>query len=267
MLDTPRFEIVEITAENVDTVGMYCSQSKRKAPGYQSKLNWIKPRFEEGLKYYVLMVDEQKKDGKLSYRGMIEFMPGETSWRGIDAPGYYVIHCLWVIGKHKRHGYGTKLIQKAIEAASKDQKHGVAVLTIKKGGWSPKKVIFENLGFSLVEEYDENWSLYAYKLAPEAPDPKIFPIQPINPAEYPPGFTVLSSCQCPYMAGTLDHLHEFAKELDVPIQVIPMESIKDVREHLLHPYATFHVLFNGVYLTHLPGGMRDIKKIFNQKIK
>ena len=74
-MTNPVFQIVEVNKENVDEVGLYCSQSKAKERGYRQKLAWVKERFNEGLEYRVLLVDEGSKE--LSYRGMIEYMPGE----------------------------------------------------------------------------------------------------------------------------------------------------------------------------------------------
>ena len=75
--------IQKVTAENLDEVGLFCSRSKRKDAGYQAKLSWIRDRFEEGLEYYVLRVDEGRKE--MAYRGMVEYMPGKLCWRGVDA--------------------------------------------------------------------------------------------------------------------------------------------------------------------------------------
>ena len=45
----PPYNIVEVTAENLDEVGLYCSRSKYKGEGYQKKLEWIRERFKEEL--------------------------------------------------------------------------------------------------------------------------------------------------------------------------------------------------------------------------
>ena len=73
------YNILEVTAENLDEIGLYCSRSKHKEKGYQKKLEWIRERFKEGLEYHVLLVDEGRKD--MAYRGMIEYMPAEKCWR------------------------------------------------------------------------------------------------------------------------------------------------------------------------------------------
>ena len=72
-------------------------------PGYQNKVKWMKERFKEGLKYKVLYVKEGNKE---TSRGMIEYIPGEYNWRGIQANGWMVIHCIWVVGKAKGKGKG-----------------------------------------------------------------------------------------------------------------------------------------------------------------
>jgi len=83
------FKIVEVTSDNLDEIGLYCSRSKHKEQGYQKKLEWARERFKEGLEYHVLLVDEGRKD--MAYRGMIEYIPAENCWRGINAPGYMAI--------------------------------------------------------------------------------------------------------------------------------------------------------------------------------
>ncbi len=71
----PVYKLLQVTEDNIED--MYCSRSKRKDQGYQNKIKWIRARFKEGLKYWSLLVDEGKKDGSYSYRGMIEAIPGE----------------------------------------------------------------------------------------------------------------------------------------------------------------------------------------------
>lgn len=111
-------------------------KTKKKLKGYQNKLKWIKKRFKEGLKYKLLVVQEGNKE---TSRGMIEYIPGEYNWRGIGADGGMVIHCVWVVGKNKKKGSGSKLIECAIKDANKLGMYGVVGMTADKGGWLPKK--------------------------------------------------------------------------------------------------------------------------------
>ncbi|NNE35059.1 MAG: hypothetical protein HKN13_07485, partial [Rhodothermales bacterium] len=92
-------DLITVTPENVDEVGFFCKMSARGKPGYEQKLEWLKQRYSEGLEMRLLGSGN---------RGFVEFIPGAFAWRGIQkASEYMVIHCLWVVGKSKGHGYGT----------------------------------------------------------------------------------------------------------------------------------------------------------------
>lgn len=253
----PSYCIQEVSAENIDQVGLYCSRSKHKEPGYQNKLKWIKERFQEGLEYHVLRVDEGRKD--LAYRGMIEFIPAEMCWRGINAPGYMAIHCLWVVGRHKGKGYGSMLLERCIESAKSKGMKGVVGMTVKKGGWLPKKNIYLKHGFTQTDELD-GFQLFTLKFNESSPDSKFHPLNLKRLSKFSEGFTVLNSNQCPYMAGLIKSLEALASELGEPVNIVEMDSFQDAQLNGLHPYGTFHIIQNGDYVTHLPGGMRDLKK-------
>jgi hypothetical protein len=99
------YGIVDVNVTNIDARGLFCLQSKKNTDGYNKKIGWAKERFKEGLHVKLLMVNEGSRRG-LRTRGFIEYIPGKNAWRGIDADGYMVIHCIWVVGQHKGHGYG-----------------------------------------------------------------------------------------------------------------------------------------------------------------
>jgi L-amino acid N-acyltransferase YncA len=252
------YQIVAVNADNIDDVGLYCSRSKSKEMGYQKKLDWIKQRFSEGLEYRVLKVDEGRKD--MAYRGMIEFMPGSKCWRGIDAINYMVIHCIWVIGRHKNKGYGTKLLRECINSAKEKKMDGIAVMTITKGGWSLKKDLFIKNGFEKVDELPPNYELHALKLSDSAQNPRFYPVSSDRAKNYPDGFTVLTSYQCPYMVQTIENVRNLAQQMGEDFQVQTISNCNEAQQNGMSPYATFNVILNGKHVTHLPGGMRDIKR-------
>ena len=262
-MSLPKFQIVKVNAGNIDDIGLYCSRSKHKEEGYRRKTAWIKDRFKEGIEYRVLLVDEGRKD--LAYRGMIEFMPGEKCWRGIDAPNYMVIHCIWVIGRHKKKGYGTKLLHECINSAKEKKMNGVAVMTITSGGWSPKKTLFIKNGFKKYDELPPNYELHALKFSDFSPDPQFYPLDADRLKDYKDGFTVLTSYQCPYMAGTVQSIQSIAKDMGVNLSVHEIPDCNEAQQNGLNPYGTFHVILEGKYVTHLPGGMRDIKRELDKK--
>ena len=96
------FELITVNADNLDKQGFFCYMSKRKTPGYRQKHDWMAARLAEGLKLHMV----HEIDGRTV--GFIEYIPGEFAWRAVRAPGYLVIHCLWVVGKGKGKGYGAR---------------------------------------------------------------------------------------------------------------------------------------------------------------
>jgi len=134
----------------------------------------LRARFTEGLEYYVLRVDEGRKE--FAYRGMVEFMPGDVCWKGIDAPNYMVIHCIWVVGRHKGKGYGSMLVDKAVSSAQTKGMDGVTVITVAKGGWTPKKGLFEKKEFKKIDSQGI-YELYALKLREGASNPRFLDLK------------------------------------------------------------------------------------------
>jgi len=98
-------QIFTIDSSNVEQRGFFCYMSKRKSVGYQQKRGWLEARFAEGLQIKIL----HETGGRDV--AFIEYIPGEHAWRAVQAPGYLVIHCLWVVGRGKRKGYGSRLLQ------------------------------------------------------------------------------------------------------------------------------------------------------------
>jgi len=93
-----KIEIIDTNAANIGD-HEFCGFRDPKTEGHRRKADWLKQRFAEGLKFKVLQVDAEDA-------GMIEYTPGEHTWRPVDAPGYTVIHCIMIYRK-KYKGSGT----------------------------------------------------------------------------------------------------------------------------------------------------------------
>ena len=132
-------KIIDVNLSNIDDIGLFCLQSKKKKLGYQNKITWIKERFSEGLKYKILQV---KEGNKMALRGFIEYIPGEYNWRGIKADNFMVIHCLWVVGRHKKKGYASQLVEECIKDTENVGLLGVVGMSAEKGGWLPNKLFY-----------------------------------------------------------------------------------------------------------------------------
>lgn len=234
--------IIDINKENIDESELFCKKTKKKFPGYLNKLKWLKERFEEGLKYKVLIVKDGNKE---TSRGMIEYIPGEYNWRGIKAEGWMVIHCLWVVGKFKEKGYGSQLLEFAINDAKEAGMYGVVGMSADKGGWLPNTKIYLNHGFEKVDEMEPYFGLYAKKFTEKAPKPKFYPVSEEKRKKFASGVTILYSDQCPYVVDLVEDLKEEFKDLKSQINAIKLNSCRDAQENALYPYGTFCIICNG----------------------
>lgn len=249
-------KIIEINADNLKDYDLFCKKSQKNKPGYQSKEKWIRERFKEGLKIQLLMVDETKS-GTTS-RGFIEYIPGEYSWRGIKADDYMVIHCIWVVGRHKGKGSGSKLLEKCIKDAKKANKAGVAVVVTSRT-WLPKKEIFIKRGFKVVDEFPPYLSLLVKKFDDDTPNPSFILHQGSDilmnlgavGLAHPnkDGLSIYYTSQCPYIYDVVSMLEDISKEIKVPFQAISL----NVRREVLacpHPIGTSAIFYKGAFLTY-----------------
>ena len=55
-------KIIDVNEKNIDQYGLFCRKSYPKSEGNINKVNWLKKRFKEGLKYKLLIVREYDKD-------------------------------------------------------------------------------------------------------------------------------------------------------------------------------------------------------------
>ena len=244
--------IRSINSENIKNYDILCLKSKQKTPGYQQKLEWLEQRFTEGLQLKILYVNEGKRN--LTSRGMIEFIPGRYNWRGISAEGYMVIHCLWVVGKHKRKGYGSKLLQECIKAS--ENMFGVAVVTSKRN-WLVKNTLFKKHNFEKVDEITP-FELYVYKTKESHPSPsfnqsdlKVIPIRE-------KGIEIYRSAQCPYTYAMQKYVKKFGLENNIPVETIEIKTSEQAQNGY-SPYGTFYTTFENNVVTY-----ESIPRVFDQ---
>ena len=251
-------KIIDINKKNIDESELFCKKTKKKLAGYQNKLKWIKERFKEGLKYKLLRVKEGNKE---TSRGMIEYIPGEYNWRGIKADSWMVIHCLWVVGKHKKKGYGSQLIEYALKDANEAGLHGVVGMTADKGGWLPKKTLFEKLEFELVDEMEPYFRLYAKAFSDDGPKPKFHPISKEKLKKHDSGVTIFYSDQCPYVVDLVDEVRDMPKTDN--LDLVKFESCKEAQENGIYPYGTYCVICNGERTLYQHTLKKQIQEVLN----
>jgi len=234
-------QIVTINAHNVDEQGFFCYKSKRKTEGYRRKLAWVKEQLAEGLTIHVLHEGERSV-------AFIEYMPGEHTWRAVNADGYYLIHCLWVVGKAKKHGYGSRLLELCLEDARKQGKHGVAMVTSERP-WATGRKLFQKHGFECVDTAPPVFELWVKRLA-DAALPSLPSDWDHRLARCGPGLTVFRSDQCPYIEHATAAALKSAADLGIEARVVELASAQEARRLSPSPYGVFNIVYNGELMTY-----------------
>src|SRR3954469_10949361 len=157
----PQIDIVDVNASNVDEVGFFCAMSKPGSTGYEEKLAWARERFREGLRIKVI-----QRGG----RGFIEYIPGRFAWRGIEAPNYMVIHCMWTEGRAAGKGHGKALLQACMRDARDAGLSGIAAVSAKGKVGLVDTDFFVHQGFHVVQA-SCGMDLVALKFDHAAADP------------------------------------------------------------------------------------------------
>jgi L-amino acid N-acyltransferase YncA len=245
-------EIITVDATNVEEYGFFCYKSKPKSPGYQKKLNWLRQRFAEGLRIKILY------EGSRSF-GFIEYIPGEHTWRVVEAPDCLVVHCLWVVGRGKKKGYGSRLLKECVEDARQQGKRGV-VMVSSKGNWLANEKVFLKNGFENVGSAPPSFSLLV-KVIKAGPEP-VFPQDWEKRLEqFPSGATIVYADQCPYMPDAVQGaVDEFAAR-GIEAKVVRLESSAEVRAKSPTAYGVFGIIFEGRLLTYHYLGNKELRRL------
>jgi len=193
----PQYDVEMVTVDTPGKAaqhGFFCYKSKPKSDGYGGKLAWLEDRFAEGRQIRIV-----KEDGRSV--GFIEYTPGEFAWRPVMAPGYLFVHCLWVVGRAKAKGYGSRLLEACVDDARAMGKHGVALLT-KKGGYLVGRRLFLKHGFEALDRAPPTFDLMAFMLD-HAAAPALPHDWDERAARYGQGLTIVYADQCPYSADAV----------------------------------------------------------------
>lgn len=233
------FQVIEVNVGNVSETGFFCFMSKKNAEGYRRKLNWLKGRFNEGLKIKML---------KLPERGFIEYIPGEYAWRPVNAEGYIFIHCLWVMGRSKGKGLATILLNECIKDAEKGGKQGVA-MTTSEGNWLVGKKFLIKHGFETVDQAPPSFNLMVKKFG-DYPSPSFTKNWDKNIKKHGNGLTVFRSDQCPYIDDAVAMVADTAEELGIDYRFVDLKSSRDVQNLSPSAYGVFGILYNGSLLSY-----------------
>ena len=233
-----------------------CGCKDGKHEGRCRKLDWLKKRFAEGLRYKVL---RSREFGDI---GMIEYAPGSHAWRSIEAEGYLVIHCLLVTGKHnKGKGLVLFLLDSCLRDAKKSKYQGVAVVTSSDSLMAGSD-FFIKAGFVSVES-SPPYELLAKKFKKAAPDPRFVVERERALKRYTMGLTILAADQCPYVPKWAEEIAEASRALGLETKVVRVRSAKQARE-LPTPYGTFCIVYDGKLIAERPVSAARFRNIMSK---
>ena len=252
-------EIVDTSAHDIHNYKL-CAYKNIKQEGYKRKIEWLKLRFSEGLKLKVLYSADE---GAV---GVIEYIPGEYTWRAVEANGYMVIHCIFnEYRKYRGQGYGTLLVEESLRDAKKGNMHGVAVVT-RKGTWMVGEGLFLKNGFEVIDSAPPDFELLT-KQFDNSPLPKFPRDWEKRCRQYGSGLTIIRSDQCPYVTKSVKEITETAeKQYGITPNVVELENCRDA-QNAPSAFATFSIVYGGRLVAEHPISNKRFTNIMDKEVR
>lgn len=229
---------LRITEDNIDKEHICCAMSNKQSNG---KKAWLKQRFAEGLVFY-----RSEERGKC----FIEYIPAENAWVPIEAEGYLYIHCLWIAGAMKGHGYSNDLLEECIRDAKAQGKKGLCILSAegRKREFlaDPKYLIYK--GFSVADTSETGITLMYLPLSRDAEPPRFKECAKHPQIPEMKGFVVYYTDQCPFTYYWVPRVAEVAKEHNIPMKVIHITD-KETAQNVPAPVTTYALFRDGKFVT------------------
>ena len=237
-----QFEVIDVNPQNVEEVGFFCARSRPGLIGYEDKLVWLESRFREGLCIKMIL------NGG---RGFIEYIPGKYAWRGIVAPNYIVVHCLWITGPRQQHECGEALLDECIGDARAANLDGVAAVAAHRRLSHTDTGFFLRHGFKRIDTVPPGIDLVAFKFRRTAPDPALAGNWEQKRQSLGPGLTIVSSPQCPYSYEGARQISNSAHKLGVPVTTVRIKSATQMRRSAPTPCGAFDLVYGGQFVPNL----------------
>lgn len=228
---------LRITRDNIDKEHICCAMSNKQS---ETKKEWLKERFEEGLVFY-----RSEERGKC----FIEYLPAEKAWVPIEAEGYLYINCLWVSGSMKGHGYSSDLLNECIRDAKEQGKKGLCILSSEKR----KKEFLADAkyltykGFRVADTSEVEITLMYLPFDPSETVPR-FKECAKHPRVEENGFVLYYTDQCPFTYYWVPRVEEVAKEHHIPFKVIHVTD-RETAQNVPAPVTTYALFRDGQFVT------------------
>jgi len=246
-----KIQIITLTESDLGNIQMFCGHSPTYRRGYDAKIEWLRARLGDGMRYTLLRVNGHGA-------GMMEYVPGEYAWRGVEAAGYLFIHCFWVVGKNRGHGFGRQLLETCLEDAR--GMNGVAV-AVSKTHWLPTPKFFLKNGFELADQAAPTFDLLVKRFNKEAQLPRFKQVK----KKIPLGLTLYHTDQCPYTQNLPGIAMQVGEKLNVPVNIVRVDSANAAQESPC-AYGTLAYFYNGDLLTYRPAGTKKLLELLEPKL-
>lgn len=232
-----KIEIITITKNNLNNYPPRCFL-KPDNPGQLQKNAWVSDRLSEGMRIKLLYLENKLV-------GYIEYIPGTYAWRAVDAKKYLFIHCIWMNpNKNKHKGYGSMLIQEALNDAIDQHLNGVAVVT-SEGPFMVGKEVFIHNDFTVVATAQPSYTLLMKQT--ESTEPPSFMDYKKQLSTYK-GLHIIYSHQCPWVSRSIPEMQEIATEKNIPITFHEITTAQQAQQ-APSLYATFTFIKDGSILS------------------
>jgi len=252
------YNIVTVDSGNVEEFGFFCVKNV-KHPGYVAKLPWLQQRFEEGMRIKLVLTTGGK------HAGFLEYIPGEYTWRVVNAPDYLVIHCIWVASKKFPYkGMASALLKDCVKDAGSSGKAGVAVVT-SDGTWMASKEVFIKNGFEQVDEAELHFQLLAKSLG-KGPLPA-FPRDWDKRLRRYRGLQLIYTNQCPYIGKAVEELPPVAEKYGIRLDLVELKSAQEARRRMPSPYGMISLVCDGQLLADHPISATRFRNILVKELK
>lgn len=228
--------IIRVTAENLGDHPQAICFINPKHEFYNKKVEWLRNQFDLGLTIKLLYIESEKRP-----TGFIEYVPGQSCWRAVDAKGYIFIHCIWTSGKKFQHqGLGGRLIAEAEKDA--DGMAGAAVVTSDRS-FMADRALFEKHGYRVVEESGKEQLMV--KPFKKSIFPKIKDWE--SKLKTYEGLWFIYSRQCPWVARFIEEVKPILEEEGIKPNIVELKTPGEAQDGP-SLYGVFNCIYNGKLL-------------------
>ena len=229
---------VRLTESNLDREHICCAiAGQQHQEGVERKKAFLSRGFERGLVFR-----------KLDVRGkvFIEYAPAEAAWRPVVAPGYLVIHCLWVSGRFKGSGFGRELLDHCLKEG--ERYRGVVTVSGRRPYLTDTR-FYLHQGFEPVEQTATGFDLVRYPSRGDEPPPRFADNARRGTVAENAGVHFEYALQCPFVPGCLRGMTDVAKGLGLEVSARELASA-EAAQNAASPFGTFGAFLHGRLITH-----------------